>query len=110
MDKFESLYIIGESRTNVDNAITKLYGNFCIAFEVNPVNGVILDAECTRCLNLTNEFIKKILIGKSLETQCAMMEEEIARRYYGSSVRAIIASLREANKKYLAVKEKLNLM
>lgn len=30
----ETYYIVGESRTNVDNAITKVYGSFFIAFEV----------------------------------------------------------------------------
>ena len=32
----ETYYIVGESRTNVDNAITKVYGSFFIAFEVIP--------------------------------------------------------------------------
>ena len=32
----ETYYIVGESRTNVDNAITKEYGSFFIAFEVIP--------------------------------------------------------------------------
>ena len=36
----ETYYIVGESRTNVDNAITKVYGSFFIAFEVIPSTGV----------------------------------------------------------------------
>lgn len=35
----ETYYIVGESRTNVDNAITKVYGSFFIAFEVIPSTG-----------------------------------------------------------------------
>ena len=35
----ETYYIVGESRTNLDNAITKVYGGFYIAFEVVPEPG-----------------------------------------------------------------------
>ena len=32
----ESVYLIGESRTNLDNAITKIFNSFYLAFEVDP--------------------------------------------------------------------------
>lgn len=103
----DTIFIIGESRTNSENAITKIYGSFFIAFEVNVQNGVILDANCTHILDLTEQFLRRIFVGKSLENQCDQMEEEISRRYYGSSTRAIIASLRDAGKKYAMAKAKL---
>ena len=104
----DTLYIIGESRTNSDNAITKMYGYFFIALEVSPLGGVIVDARCTHMLDLTEQFLRRVFVGRSLETQCDQMEEEISRRYFGSSVRAVIASLRDANKKYMAAKAKYN--
>ena len=42
----ETYYIVGESRTNVDNAITKVYGSFFIAFEVIPSTGEIKQSVC----------------------------------------------------------------
>lgn len=38
----ETYYFTGESRTNVDNAITKVYGSFYVAFEVIPETGEIV--------------------------------------------------------------------
>ena len=46
-DQVQSYYIIGESRTNADNAITKMYGSFYMAFEV--------DEETARLLKVTKE-------------------------------------------------------
>ena len=37
MNDIRSVYVIGESRTNADNAITKMYGSFYMAFEVEDV-------------------------------------------------------------------------
>lgn len=54
----ETYYIVGESRTNVDNAITKVYGSFFIAFEVIPSTGEIIQTDCSRTLELTNDFIR----------------------------------------------------
>ena len=64
----ETYYIVGESRTNVDNAITKVYGSFFIAFEVIPSTGEIIQTDCSRTLELTNDFIRKLFLHKHLET------------------------------------------
>lgn len=71
----ETYYIVGESRTNVDNAITKVYGSFFIAFEVIPSTGEIIQTDCSRTLELTNDFILNIPLRRSrlsgkMETTC----------------------------------------
>lgn len=43
MKELNSLYIIGESRTNADNAITKMFSSFYMASEVHKETGEILD-------------------------------------------------------------------
>lgn len=59
----ETYYIVGESRTNVDNAITKVYGSFFIAFEVIPSTGEIIQTDCSRTLELTNDFIREYSVA-----------------------------------------------
>ena len=80
----ETYYIVGESRTNVDNAITKVYGSFFIAFEVIPSTGEIIQTDCSR----------------TLETDAKVIEEAIQRRYHGSSWKALIVAYRDALKHY----------
>lgn len=100
MAQEETIYLIGESRTNVDNAITKVYGSFYIAFEVEPSSGRIADADCSRTLDLTREFVRKIFVGKLLCKDSEIIEAEVKRRYYGSSVKAILVAYRDVIKRY----------
>ena len=86
----ETYYIVGESRTNVDNAITKVYGSFFIAFEVIPSTGEIIQTDCSRTLELTNDFIRKLFLHKHLETDAKVIEEAIRRRYHGSCFSTMI--------------------
>ena len=47
----ESVYLIGESRTNLDNAITKIFNSFYLAFEVDPETDQILQFGCTHTVD-----------------------------------------------------------
>lgn len=84
----------------MDNAITKVYGSFFIAFEVIPSTGEIIQTDCSRTLELTNDFIRKLFLHKHLETDAKVIEEAIQRRYHGSSWKALIVAYRDALKHY----------
>ncbi len=101
----ETYYIIGESRTNLDNAITKVYGTFYIAFELIPETEEILNVECSRTLELTNDFIRRIFLHRYLIKDAEALEAEIKRRYHGSSAKAILVAYRDAQKHYHRVME-----
>ncbi len=101
--EIETYYFTGESRTNVDNAITKVYGSFYVAFEVIPETGEIVQTDCSRTLELTNDFIRKIFLHKRLEADEKVIEEEIRRRYHGSSWKALLVAYRDALKHYQKV-------
>lgn len=106
MENKETLYIIGESRTNSDNAITKIYGSFYMALEIEPESGKILDFSCTHSLDLTEKFLRRIFMGRSLLEQYTQIEDEVARRYHGSSAKAVLAAMKDAEKRYRAAAEK----
>lgn len=91
----------------MDNAITKVYGSFYIAFEVEPSTGRILEADCSRTLDLTREFIRKIFVGKLIHKDSEAIEAEVKRRYYGSSVKAILVAYRDVVKRYLKLTEEM---
>lgn len=101
-----TVYIIGESRTNKDNAITIIYNSFYVAFEVDVNTDEIVDVGCTYTIPITERFIKNLFIGKYLDKYYESIEEEIKMRYHGTSQKAIIVSYKDAIKKYLEVKNK----
>ena len=90
----ESYYIVGESRTNVDNAITKIYGSFFIAFEVLPATGEVLQCDCSGTLPLTNDFVRRLFVGKRLEADREAIEAEVKRLYYCSFKKVVLLSFR----------------
>jgi len=101
-----TVYIIGESRTNIDNAITVIYNSFYMGFEVNIETDEIIDIGCVHTISITENFIKKIFIGKNIIEFEKELENEIKKRYHGTSQKAVIVSYRDALKKYIDVKKK----
>lgn len=106
MYNWDTIYVIGESRTNMDNAITIIYNSFYVAFEVNVFTDEIVDMGCTHTMDITERFIKNIFIGKRLDKYDHSIEEEIKLRYYGTSQKAMMVSYKDALKKYVEVKQK----
>ena len=95
MNQGETVYIIGESRTNLDNAITKVYGTFYIAFEIIPETEEIIEVDCSRTLELTKDFIRRLFIGKKFVTDAEQIEAEVK----------IIVAYRDALKRFKKIKE-----
>ena len=101
----ETYYVIGESRTNLDNAITRMYGGFFIAFELVPETGEIVEVDCSRTLELTHDFVRRMFLYKRLEADEKEIEAEVKRRYHGSSSKAILVAYRDALKHYQKIRE-----
>lgn len=97
-------FVIGESRTNADNAITKIYGSFYLAFEVDEKTERVVAFSCTHTLDLTENFLRKIFWGQHFPSIDAWLEETLERRYGGSSRRAVLVSYRDALKRYRSMR------
>lgn len=100
MDKIHSVYVIGESRTNADNAITQMYGSFYMAFEVDDVTYEVLDFSCTHTLEITQRFLSKLFLGKQFQDIENWLEDILELRYGGSSRKAVLVSYKDALKRW----------
>lgn len=101
-----TIYIIGNSKTNTDNAITTNFNSFFIGFVIDTQNDCIVDVSCSATIRTTDAFIAALFMGKSFAAYSEDLESEVKRRYHGSSQRAIIVAYKDAFKKYWEVKEK----
>ena len=95
-----STFVIGESRTNADNAITKNYGTFYMAFEVDDRTFEVLDFSCTHTIATTESFLSKIFLGQVFPEIDEWLESTLNRRYGGSSRRAVLVAYRDALKRW----------
>ena len=100
MDNLNSIFVIGESRTNADNAITKIYGSFYMAFEIEDETHKILDFSCTHTIDTTEHFLRKLFLGEDFLKIGETLEDILNRRYGGSSRKAVLVSYRDACKRY----------
>lgn len=99
-----SLYIVGNSKSQMNNPITQVYGQFFIGFIVEKESGNIIDVECNAIISLTNNILKDILTGENLTMDYEEIKNRITRRYLGSSQKAILVAFKDAQKKYLDFK------
>lgn len=99
----KTVYIIGESRTNMDNAITIIYNSFYIAFEIDVETDIIVNIGCSHTVKLTEDFIASLFIHKNINSSNDL-ENEIKMRYHGTSQKALIVAYKDALKKYTGVK------
>lgn len=94
-----TIYLTGEAKSPTNNPITSQWGLFFIGLVVDTETHVIHDADCTATLRLTVEFVRELLVGRSLLADDALVES-ITDRYHGSSQRALAAAVRSAAAKY----------
>lgn len=96
----KTVYIIGDSKTAINNAITHQYNAFYLAIIVDMENEVIVDAGASVTLQVTNEFIRSLFVGYSMKQGLEPMIDRISHRYFGASQKAIIVAWKDAFKKY----------
>ncbi|MFC7375540.1 DUF3870 domain-containing protein [Brachybacterium sp. GCM10030267] len=94
-----TIYLTGEAKAPSNNPITSQWGLFFIGLIVDTETHVIRAADCTATLTLTVEFVRELLVGRSLLEDDALVES-ITDRYHGSSQRALATSVRNAAAKY----------
>ncbi len=99
-----TVYIVGHAKTNIDNAITERFKMFFISFVVNVETDLIVDVGCSSTLEITNKFIQSIFMGQKLSHVSRDIEQEIPRRYFGSSQKAVLVAYKDAVKSYCKVK------
>lgn len=101
-----TVYVVGNSKTNVDNAITSRFNSFFIGFVVDTEDDTIVDVSCAATIRTTDDFVRSLFMGRKITEAPSKLEEEVKKRYHGSSQRAIIVAYKDANIKYNEVKAK----
>ncbi len=101
-----TVYVIGHGRTQSDNPIMNVYSQFFIGFSVNVETDIIVDAAASVILNETNAFVRSLFVGKKFDKIHDSIIEDIEKRYWGSSQRALIVAYKDAVKHYTVNKAK----
>lgn len=95
-----SIFVVGESRTNADNAITKMFSTFYMAFEIDDKTFEVLDFSCTHTIATTENYLRRMFVGQIFPEIDEWLEESLNRRYGGSSRKAVLVAYRDALKRW----------
>ncbi|WP_028975526.1 DUF3870 domain-containing protein [Sporolactobacillus terrae] len=94
----DTIYLIGDAKSSQKNPITFQYSQFFIGLVVDPTNGRIIDADCSATIKLTSRFVRSLLMGRFMDDPNVL--NEIEKRYFGSSQKALIVAFGDALKKF----------
>ena len=81
----QSIYVIGDS-------------------EIDEKTEQVLAFDCSHTLELTQRFLQDLFVGQHFPSIDSWLEETLARRYGGTSRRALVVSYRVALNRYQAMK------
>ncbi|MEW9674910.1 DUF3870 domain-containing protein [Lentibacillus sp. L22] len=93
-----TIYVIGDAKAPQNNPITKRYSQFFLALVVDATSDEIVDCECSSTIQLTNQFVRSLFIGRDIND--INVEEDIRKRYQGASQKALIVAFHDAINKY----------
>lgn len=74
------------------------------AFEIDEKTEQVLTFDCSHTLELTQRFLQDLFVGQHFPSIDSWLEETLARRYGGTSRRALVVSYRVALNRYQAMK------
>lgn len=101
-----TVYVVGHGRTGSDNPIMNVYTQFFVGFSVNVETDIVVDAAASFVLEETKSFVRSLFVGKKFDGIHDDVINEIERRYWGSSQRALIVAYKDAVKHYTENKKK----
>ncbi|MCK5762888.1 MAG: DUF3870 domain-containing protein [Clostridiales bacterium] len=78
---------------------TELYKVVGVALLVDRKTSLIKDVECSLATDLAENYIKRIIIGKTLN-DISGIEKEFELNYFGSAKKAIVSAVKIASEKY----------
>ncbi|WP_261130475.1 DUF3870 domain-containing protein [Bacillus sp. Marseille-Q3570] len=99
-----TIYIIGDAKTSSNNPITQKFNAFFIGLVIDRESGLIVDADCSATISLTEKFVKSLFIGQSIR-DTENVTTEIETRYFGSSQKALVVAFKNASIKYQQIVE-----
>jgi hypothetical protein len=98
-----TIYIAGNAKSPVHNAITLQYGQFLIGFVIDGSTGEIVACDASTSVQVTNEFIRTLFIGKNMLKDEDDIIQEVRERYFGSSQKAVLVAFKDAQKQFINI-------
>lgn len=101
-----TVFVTGLARPSKDDPIAILHQVFFLSLIVDRETDIIVNVACNTVRVMTEDFIRLLLIGKSLSREMDDMVEAIRERFFGTAQKTLIASLKDAHNRYMLIKKR----
>ncbi|TWH45785.1 DUF3870 domain-containing protein [Sporomusa sp. KB1] len=102
-----TVFITGQAKPSKEDAISSVYNVFFVSFIVDIETDIIADATCNSVRNMTQDFIRSLLVGQNLATGIDAMVQDIQHRFFGLVQKTLIVALKDAHNRYMMVKKNI---
>ncbi len=99
---YESVYFVAYARLPGDIPASEQFAKIAIGAEILVSTGMVLEVSCTLPSQLARGFVRGYLLKKNIVNDLDGIIDEISYRHQGDAQKAIIKTVVEINKKYLA--------
>ncbi len=105
--RLDTIIVAGSARLPENNTANHVFGFFAIELEIDLADNKIVDVSCTMLPSLGEKIVCNALLGNETEKGIGDAIEQLERRFFSVTKRAIIAALEDAYKWYKkSIKEK----
>ena len=96
----ETIIVAGSARLPENIAVRHVFGYFAVELEIDPVDCKIIDVSCTMLPSLGEKIVYNALLGNEVEEGIKNAIQQLERRFFSVTKRAVIAALEDAYKWY----------
>ena len=94
-----TFFVTGRARLPSANPIAVVYDHLLMVAVIERDTGVFLDVNVNSICQLSSDFIKRLLLGKSIYTDCDLICSEIESHYYDATKKAFCSCMRDMHAK-----------
>lgn len=95
-----TVYIIGDAKSQQNNPIQQRFGRFMLGFVVDRDTGNILNCGSSVMMKSTYDFIDSLFAGRNILSDGDAIKRDVENRYFGASQKAIIFAFKDAQRRF----------
>lgn len=100
-----TVFIIGDAKSQQNNPITQQFGRFMLGFVVDKDSGRIESCGSSVVMKSTYDFIDGLFSGRNILDDPEAIRLELENRYFGASQKAMLVAFKDAQKRFRLFKQ-----
>jgi len=102
----ETIFITGTARIGKTDPIASTHDIFFVGLIIDRKSHRIVDFTCNMVRDMTNDFLKSVVLDYDLVNEEDALIDEIKDRFHGMAQKSVCASIKDGRNKYLNLLKK----